>query len=148
MIGSSRTSARPRTVLPLVVVTRAADGYIAQWRRTDGVVETHPITAAQYPGLPSSQANPTADPGAVCEGGVQYWTLNTPSGTLEPGTITDAWPGEVHLGMPPNIIPDFKGPVSVLRRLVADMTGTVNSATLTATGTPRVAVINGTMEIV
>lgn len=93
------------STFPLRRVTRqATNTFIARWRLTGGAETEHSLTEQEYRALALKGAgappNRTGDAGATWLLAYECWTFDTASGGMEPGDITDAWPGRLALMLP------------------------------------------------
>lgn len=75
--------------------SRVQDKFVSIWRLSDGSIKETPMTALEYSAISQkgSPINITGDIFAQWIASEQRWAFDTPSGLLEPGDVTAAWPG-------------------------------------------------------
>lgn len=126
------------------VARRPENRYVVRWRLSDAVIE-HPLTEAEYKALAEKGAgappNRTGERDAIWLNASEHWQFDTRSGALEPGDVTDAWPGRLVV-----VIPELRGGlVKIPLNRFADPT--ITRVTLEAGIVRGLRITNGVAEV-
>ena len=127
------------------VARRPENRFAARWRLGDGSVVEHALTESEYRALALKGAgappNRTGARDAVWLTAYEKWVFDTPSGWLEPGDVTDAWPGSLVVA-----IPEFKGGrVEIPRERFAN--ATLARVSLAPGIVPGLRIVDGVAEV-
>lgn len=86
---------------------KIGERYWSEWFVPKEGLLKYGMTKREYEDLAlpgaGAPANPTGDEGSVWQRAWAEWEFDTPTGYLEPGDITDAFPGTVNVELPEGV---------------------------------------------